>query len=427
MHPPETINRPSFFSSLSQFIDSSKTDGSSVGLMLIDIVNLSQINHSNGYAHGDSVLRFCFEQLTSISRIDDTVFRIGNRQFVFILPAIKTPSFVALAMNKIVKVLQSEDGNIHNVAKLDIKIGVALNKSSEHSTDQTLQIAEISLKKAKAGTGYFTIGKPADKPVLIDAYEQVFKEKLSSNDFELYYQPQVNMSTGTIERAEALLRWQVPDAGFISPEVAVDIAAKTGQSFALTKWVIHTAVRQIKQWEKEGHIISVAVNVQADLIQSPELVNLVKDSLTIWGVDKKQLTVEITESGIINDKEAGFDNLSKLKAFGVELSIDDFGTGYSSLSYFKHIPANELKIDQSFVRHLLENRQDEQIVKIIIEIAKFFNLKLVAEGIEDQNTYDYLKDLGCDYGQGYHMARPMPADAFIPFIKSRNLRNIDSP
>ena len=420
MSSSETINRPSFFSSLNRFIDSSENDGSSVALILIDIVNLSQINHSNGYAYGDKVLRFCFNQLASISRIDDTVFRIGNRQFVFILPAIKTPSFVALAMNKIVKVLQSENGEINRVVKLDIKIGAALNKSSEHTADKTLQIAETSLKKAKAGTGVFYIGKPTDKPVPTDAYEQVFKEKLSSNDFELYYQPKVNMSTGAIERAEALLRWQVPGEGFVSPEVAVDIAARTGESFALTKWVIHTAVRQIKQWEKEGHEISVAVNVQADLIQSPELVNLVKDSLTIWGVDKKQLTVEITESAVISDKEAGFDNLSKLKAFGVELSIDDFGTGYSSLSYFKHIPANELKIDQSFVRDMLENPQDEQIVKIIIEIAKLFNLKLVAEGIEDQQTYDYLKKLGCDYGQGYHMARPMPADEFIPFIKNRN-------
>lgn len=421
MSPSNNINRPSFFSSLSQFIDSSKSDESSVGLILIDIVNLSEINHSHGYVHGDNALQFCSNQLASISRIDNTVFRIGNRQFVFILPAIKTPSFVVLAMNKIVKVLQSEDDEFNIAAALDIKIGVALNKSAEHTPDKTLQIAETSLKKAKASDGYFNIAKPTDKPILTDRYTQVFREKLASNDFELYYQPQVNMSTGTIERAEALLRWQVPDEGFISPEVAVDIAARTGQSFALTKWVIHTAVRQIKQWEKEGHKISVAVNVQADLIQSPELVDLVKDSLTIWGVDRKQLTVEITESAVINDKEAGFDNLSKLKTFGVELSIDDFGTGYSSLSYFKHIPANELKIDQSFVRHLLEDRQDEQIVKIIIEIAKFFDLKLVAEGIEDQQTYDYLKSLGCDYGQGYHMAKPMPAEAFLPFIKNRLL------
>ncbi|MFT5691828.1 MAG: diguanylate cyclase (GGDEF)-like protein [Oceanicoccus sp.] len=235
-------------------------------MILIDIVNLSQINQSNSYAYDDKVLPFCFSQLASISRIDDTVFGIGNRQFVCILPAIKTPSFVTLAMNKIVKVLQSENGQINRIVKLDIKIGAALNKSSEHAADKTLQIAETSLKKAKAG----------------------------------------------------------------------------------------------------------------------------------------------------------FDNLSKLKAFGVERSIDDFGTGYSSLSYFTHIPANELKIDQSFIRDMLENRQDQQIVKIIIEIAKFFNLKLVAEDIEDQKTYNYLKKSGCDYGQGYHMARPMPADEFIPLIKNRN-------
>ncbi len=417
MSAPEPIHRHEFLSSLSQFIEASKTDTSSVGLILVDIVNLPQINNLHGYAQGDKTLQFCFDQLLSISRINDTVYRIGNHQFVFILPAIKTPSFVALAMNKVVKVLQADVAGNVKTAELDIKIGVALNKSAALSTEKTLLAAETSLKNAKASKGHFTIGKTTSKPKQTDAYEHIFREKLKANDFELYYQPKVNMLTGTIERAEALLRWQIPDKGFISPEVAVDIAAKIGESFALTKWVIHTAVRQMKQWEKEGYLISVAVNVQADLVQSPELFNLVQDSLAIWGVDKNRLTVEITESAVIDDKEAGFDNLSKLKAYGVQLSIDDFGTGYSSLSYFKHIPANELKIDQSFVRYMLENRQDQQIVKIIIEIAKLFELKLVAEGIEDQETYDYLKQLGCDYGQGYHMAKPMPADDFIPFLK----------
>jgi EAL domain-containing protein (putative c-di-GMP-specific phosphodiesterase class I) len=146
---------------------------------------------------------------------------------------------------------------------------------------------------------------------------------------------------------------------------------------------------------------------------------MVKDSLAIWGVIKNQLTLEITESAVIDDKEAGFDNLLKLKDFGVKLSIDDFGTGYSSLSYFKQIPAHELKIDKSFVINMLASSEDQQIVKIIIDIAHVFGLQLVAEGIEDQKTYNYLKQLGCDYGQGYHISRPLPADEFYEFLQTR--------
>ena len=144
-----------------------------------------------------------------------------------------------------------------------------------------------------------------------------------------------------------------------------------------------------------------------------------QDSLAIWGVDKNQLTLEITESAIVEDKEAGFDSLLKLKESGVNLSIDDFGTGYSSLSYFKQIPANELKIDQSFVTNMLSNPQDQQIVKIIIDIAHVFGLKLVAEGIEDLQTFDYLKQLGCDYGQGFYMSRALPVDEFYKYLKKQ--------
>ena len=413
--PP--TDRQIFLSSLTSHIDAGSGKDTTLGILLVDIVNLEQINHQYSYTHGDKALCHCFSQLLSVSRKPDTVFRIGDHQFVFILPDLKFPSLIALAFNKISKVLKEDlivDGQ--NIG-LDTRIGIALN-DAKHSSEATLLVAESSLKHAKTTDGSFKILQIENENQQAHNLEKLFEEKLKANDFELYYQPKVNLLTGEIDSAEALLRWQIPGEGYISPEVAVDIADKTGQNFALTKWVMHTAIRQLNKWEEKGLSMSVSVNVQADLIQEPELFSLVQDSLAIWGIDKKHLTLEITESAIVDDKEAGYDSLLKLKEYGINLSIDDFGTGYSSLSYFKQIPANELKIDKSFVINMMSDQQNQQIVKIIIDIAHLFGLKLVAEGIEDEKTFDYLKQLGCDYGQGYHMSRPLPADEFYQFLQA---------
>ncbi|MFV2032225.1 MAG: putative bifunctional diguanylate cyclase/phosphodiesterase [Gammaproteobacteria bacterium] len=413
--PP--TDRQAFLGSLSRHIEAGSGKDTTLGILLVDIINLAQINHQYSYNHGDQALCHCFSQMLSVSRIPETVFRIGDHQFVFILPDLKTPSLIALAFNKISKVLKEDvivDGQ--NIG-LDTRIAIALNKDARYSSEATLLVAESSLMQAKTTDGSFNLSHSENENQQAKILEKIFEDKLKANDFELYYQPKVNLWNGEIESAEALLRWQIPGEGYISPEVAVELAEKTGQSFALTKWVMHTAIRQLKEWGKKGLSMSIAVNVQANLIQEPELFNLVQDSLAIWGIDEKRLTLEITESAIIEDKEAGFDSLLKLKEYGVGLSIDDFGTGYSSLSYFKQIPANELKIDKSFVMNMLTDNQDQEIVKIIVDIAHLFGLKLVAEGIEDEQTYDYLKQLGCDYGQGYYMSKALPADEFYQFLQ----------
>ncbi len=414
-----TIQRQLFLSSLSHHIDATVGDDVTLGLLLIDVVNLAKINHQYSYAHGDEALCHCHSRLLSISRIPDTVYRIGDHQFVFILPVLKTPAFIALAFNKINKTLKQGIVIADQNVECDIRIGMALNKGANLNSEATLRVAERSLKQARATNGSFNLSQCENENQQTQALEKLFAETLNTNKFELYYQPKVNLWTGDVESAEALLRWQVPGEGFIAPDVAVEIADKTGQSFALTKWVMQTALRQLKEWEKQDLLLSIAVNIPANLIQNPELFTLVQDSLAIWSIDKKRLTLEITETAVVEDKEAGFDSLLRLKKFGVGLSIDDFGTGYSSLSYFKQIPANELKIDQSFVKNMLSNSQDQQIVKIIIDIAHVFGLKLVAEGIEDLQTYDFLKQLGCDYGQGYYMSRPLPADQFCKYLQKQ--------
>ena len=245
--------------------------------------------------------------------------------------------------------------------------------------------------------------------------EQLFAETLHENAFQLYYQPKINLITGEARSAEALLRWEVEGRGFISPEVAVELADSTGRAYSLTKWVVHTALRQVREWQ-DSIDVSVALNVQADLVNSPDLLTLLKDAIAIWGVKPERITVEITESAIIVDKESGFDNLLKMKQLGINLAIDDFGTGYSSLSYFKHIPANELKIDQSFVRTMRTDPQDLELVKIIIHIAHQFGLAVVAEGVEDKESLEMLRELGCDFAQGFYFSKPLPREEYEQWV-----------
>lgn len=300
-------------------------------------------------------------------------------------------------------------------------LGVAVNKGGVASPLEMLVAAEQSLHEIQQGKErrleHF-MGMEATSSGFSE-FEDAFYQSLHNNAFQIYYQPKVNLHTGRADAAEALLRFQLEDGSFVSPQIAVDMAEASGRGYALTKWVIHRAIRQLGDW-KHKFDLKVAVNIQASLVASPDLVSLVKDSLAIWGVDSNNLALEITEGGFIEDKESGFDNLARLRELGVRLSIDDFGTGYSSLSYFKHIPASELKIDKSFIDHIKDGGHDLELVKIMIHIAHQFGLLVVAEGVEDEATCQLLKTLGCDYIQGYYFSKPLPAQEFERWLTSNS-------
>jgi len=220
--------------------------------------------------------------------------------------------------------------------------------------------------------------------------------------------------------AEALIRWHLPDHGYVPPEELIALALVSGRSYELTRWVINRALRYQREW-KEDFTLPLAINLPADLVSSPDLANMLQSALAIWGADPASVTVEITEGAVIEDKEAGFHNLEQLRSLGLGLSIDDFGTGFSSLSYFKEIPATEIKIDRSFVMRLLEDEQDQNLVKIIIDIGHLFNLEVVAEGVEDSATLDILRELGCDIVQGFLFARPMPEAELREWLRGREI------
>jgi diguanylate cyclase (GGDEF)-like protein len=419
------IERESFLKALDVTVREGHRNGDTVGLMLIDLSNLSRINHSYGFDKGDSIVAEAHDALLGVTKLSDNVFRSGGRQFAYILPGLNNPAFIALAMNRVKTLLEDALMLGDGVMPIQVRIGVAVNKGSKLSALDMLAAAELSLADAKKGRernleDLLGMEPPSEREIEL---ERLFYESLHNNAFQLYYQPKINLHTGRPDSAEALLRWQLEDGSFISPEYAVNLAENSGRGYALAKWVVHRAMRQAKEW-RDTMDVQIAVNIQASLVANPDLHGLVKDSLAIWGVSPDKFALEITEGGFIEDKESGFNNLLNLRELGTTLSIDDFGTGYSSLSYFKHIPADELKIDKSFIDNLIEGGHDLELVKIMIYIAHQFDLTVVAEGVEDRATCDLLKALGCDYIQGYYFSKPLSVDNYEAWMRENKDRSL---
>ena len=413
MPSPPDVQRQGFLIALEAAAQSAVQESTNLGLLLVDIVNLGRINHQQGYDAGDTLLATAHAQLLSVSKLEHSVFRVGSHRFAFILRDLTNPAFITLAMSRVERLLEDALFKDDSMVPVELKIGLAVNLLGQGNAMSMLARAETSLTHVKRGGTHSLEGLLGSEPQTIhdQALETAFADALYNNDFELHYQPKLDLGTGELVGAEALLRWQPEGRESMAPEKILALAEESGAGFELCKWVVDHALRQMRSW-REVIDVPLAINVQARLVSSPDLLAMLHDALIIWGVPATQLTVEITEDAIIEDKQSGFDNLMGVRDQGMQLAIDDFGTGYSSLSYFKHIPATELKIDRSFIARMQTELLDLELVKAIIHLAHQFGLRVVAEGIEDDATLATLQELGCDYGQGYLFSTPLPASEF---------------
>ncbi len=411
------IERDRFLLHLNEAVQRARRDRSCLGLLLIDLTNLARINHLHGYEAGDSVLSRAYLGLVESSKLPDSVFRVGSHRFAFVLEDLGNPAYIALALKRVERLLGSELHGDRGLLGVDVKTGIVINREGARQAMPMLALAEASLANVKMGGSRRIediLAEESEEPGNL-RLEQQLTEALQDNAFELYFQPKVEIASGRVCSVEALLRWQVPDGTCVSPQVIVDWAQTSGHSYDLTKWVVHRSLRQLKAWQ--GSLdLGIAVNVPANLAGDPDLPPMLHDAIAIWGVPPDKVTIEITESAVMEDKQSGHDNLLRIKSMGVNISIDDFGTGFSSLSYFRHIPAAELKIDKSFVDSMQVDEQDLELVKIILHIGHQFGLQVVAEGVEDRESLDMLRKLGCDYVQGYHVSPPLPCEAFESWL-----------
>jgi EAL domain-containing protein (putative c-di-GMP-specific phosphodiesterase class I) len=244
------------------------------------------------------------------------------------------------------------------------------------------------------------------------------RDALTSNHLQVHYQPQVNLSTGLVTGAEALARWHDPVTGMVPPVQFIPVAEESGLIRPLTTWLIGQCLQDCARWRRIGLDLDVSINLSALNLLDPDLMTVLKAALQSSDMSPGHVNLEITESCFMTSPERALEVIARIHQAGFKLSIDDFGTGYSSLSYLKNLPINELKIDQSFVRKLLESDGDQAIVSSTIDLAHNFQLTVVAEGIEDPATAAWLKARGCDIGQGYCYAKPMPVDDFVAFVQA---------
>ncbi len=394
--------------------------GSKAALMFLDLDNFKTINDSLGHAIGDGLLKAVATRLRECVRDTDTICRQGGDEFLIILPDVPDSDAITGIMEKIQERLAGSFIIDNHSLSTSFSIGVAVYPDDGNNFDSLLKKADTAMYHAKeAGRNTYRFHT---EQMNVDAVEHLsirngLRRALEHNEFVLYYQPQINLSNGVTFGAEALIRWNHPELGLIPPVRFISVAEESGLIVPIGEWVLHEACRQAVAWREAGlPELVIAVNLSAVQFKRGDLEKSVIRALAETGLDPICLELELTESILIQDTDKVLEKVMRLKSLGVKLSIDDFGTGYSSLSYLKRFNVDKLKIDQSFVRDLTSNPEDQAIVHAIIQMAHSLNMNTIAEGVEDENVLDHLRIYHCDEAQGYHFARPMPADEFSRYL-----------
>lgn len=386
-------------------------DSYPLAVLLVDLDHFKDINDTFGHAVGDTVLREVGSRLTAAVGPDDVVARTGGDEFTILAPRTAT----AIEAEKLGRRVRTTLGAPVVVAGLSLlsegSVGVAWTPRPGPDAPTLLRQADVALYVAKSHPAGVQRYRPEHERDTVDRMTLLgeLQRALAQDELVLHYQPQVSLSTGRTTGAEALVRWQHPTRGLLGPQTFLEAAEQTGLVTALTRTVLDQAIRQARTWCVEERPVPVSVNLSARNLRDTTLVDDVRTALHTHQLPPSMLTLEITESSVMGDPERSLQVLTRLRNMGVRLSIDDYGTGYSSLAYLQRLPVSEIKIDKSFVTHLVSRPSDAAIVQSTIELARRLDLVVVAEGVEDDLVLDQLRTWGCPTAQGYHLGRPTPA------------------
>ena len=411
-------------SKIEHAIASAQRNGGHVALLFVDLDNFKAINDSLGHTAGDEFLKQVAQRLVETVRQSDVVSRQGGDEFLIGITDVAQGEAISTVAAKILKRISEPFVLRDTEISSSCSIGVALYPQNGRNFETLLRHSDISVYHAKDdGRNLFRFYDESMNTRIQENLQLIagLRGAIAHGEFELHYQPVVNIRTGQLVGAEALIRWQRPQHGLVAPGQFIATAEKAGLIVEIGEWVIREACRQAMLWQQAGHPPFVmAVNLSPVQFAHGTVEAVLAQTLADSGLAPRYLELELTESTLIQDSEKFIQSLQNLKAMGVGISIDDFGTGYSNLSYLQRFSIDKIKVDQSFVRRLLQGPQELAIVSAIIQIARSLNLNTTAEGIEDQATRDKLAELGCEQGQGYLFARPLPADAFAQQVLTRS-------
>ena len=397
-------------------------------LLLVNFERLAELDGVLGFNAVDAVVRQISSQVKDALSAESLVGITGRYQICCLLVELLSDAHAILAAHKILRILMLPVVLDKRNITLAPRIGVALSNKSGCALDKLLSDASLAIHQARLEQESIKLFAAETKdPFLsqIDLWSDL-GSAIEAGELHLCYQPQINLASGKIESTEALLRWHHPDHGPIRTDKLIQVAEGTALMPKLTLWVFHTALRECSEYRRSGLNAGISINFSADDLRDPELTELVAQGLSLWGVSPGNVTIELTETAIMENHSGTLDTLHKLKDMGLKLAMDDFGTGYSSMARMLDLPLDEVKIDMIFVKHMTTKSAHDRIVDSMISLAHRLNLSVVAEGVEDIATYDRLRTLGCDVIQGYLIGKPMPLPELIQTVSNQPLSFLET-
>jgi diguanylate cyclase (GGDEF)-like protein len=404
---------------LNQAIQGARRTQGAFSVLFLDLDGFKAVNDAFGHHIGDLLLAEVAGRIRGAIRTSDTLARIGGDEFV-LLADLGEPTSAANLADKLVRIVGQQYRIAEHEIRISVSIGIAIYDNFAQETHELLRNADAAMYHAKSlgrsGYCFFEASMNAHAHEQLQLLQEL-RSAAERQEMVLHYQPKFDAITSSMVGVEALLRWQHPVRGLLSPDQFIPLAEKSGVIVSLGEWVLNEACRQMGEWRAQGHFgWSVAVNLSALQFSHTGLIQLVREVLTRYSIEPRFLTLEITESTAMQDPTASLVILQKLNDMGVKISIDDFGTGYSSLLYLKRLPATELKIDRGFVRDLAPDTEDAAIVSAIVALGRTLNLSVVAEGIETRAQQEFLTGIGCTSLQGFLLGRPMPASDLLESV-----------
>ena len=407
-------------------IQTAVRDNGKLAILLLDLDRFKTINESLGHAAGDILLKMASERIRKVLGTGEVVARQGGDEFIVLLPLISDAAVAAHVAERILAEFGVPLEVYNHTLSISGSIGISIFPDDGRDFDTLVRNADAAMYHAKSSGRnnykFYTADLNARAREIL-AIESQLRYAVEHNEFVLHYQPQVDIASGKIIGAEALIRWNHPSLGLLGPMHFIDVAEERGFIVQIGNWVIREACRQIAAWHAAGlPLVTVGVNLSALQFRHQDLVQVLSNALAAYQLPGSCLDVEVTESVIMDDMDATIQTIRAIQSMGIRMSIDDFGTGYSSLAYLKRFKADKLKIDRSFVRDIPEDQDDTAITRAIINMAKNLNMQVVAEGVETIEQWRFLEEHGCDQVQGYLLAKPMAAELVEPLLRQESLR-----
>jgi diguanylate cyclase (GGDEF)-like protein/PAS domain S-box-containing protein len=429
------INRTTVEGQLDQMLNSARRDNGLVAAILIDMDNFKQFNDTLGHAIGDRMLVEIASRLRQTVRASDVIARLGGDEFLIVAPDIENAMSVSGIASKIKRSLSEPYRLDTHTLYTTPSIGISISPGDGDDAETLIRNAEAAMYSAKSdGRNTFkyfaaTMNAAAHERLKLENALRSALEETTLHDapqFRVYFQPQMDLTSGRITGLEALARWQQPEIGMVPPSTFIQIAEETGLIQPLGDWIFWEACRQMRIFKDQGITdLRVAVNLSTQQLRNDSLPSVIRGALACYDLAPTDLELEITESVAMHNPDITMTILGQLNELGIVLAIDDFGTGYSSLSYLKHLPIHRLKIDRSFVCDLTSNQDDVAICSAIIVLGHELGLDIIAEGVETEPQRDYLQRLNCDMLQGFLYSKPLPAEQVVKFVTDWN-RQLDA-